>query len=172
VLPEARVTRAVDADVFTVPRRLKPAALPAAGRPLPVRGVTASAGAEPERIIDGAIGTVWLSPELQVGGEQVIADLGETGQIGGLELDLGRYTFAYPRMVSIEVSDDAAAWREVWRGDAATTALRGALISPATVPLRFTFAAATGRYVRVTQLDEAPQPWAIAELVVLGPPSP
>ena len=172
VLPGAPVAHAADADIFTVARHASPPVLPAAGPALPVREVTASSGDDPARAVDGSIATVWITKDEQAGGEQVTADIGATAPVAGVELDLGRYTFAYPRMVSIEVSDDAVAWQEVWRGDVATAALRGALVSPSIVPVRFTFATVPARFVRITQLHETEQPWAIAELHVLGPSPP
>ena len=172
VLPAARVEHTADADVFHVPRH-PPTPLPAApGRSLPVRAVVVtSVERDAGFIADGRVGTVWTTVELQTGGEQVTADLGAPTLVSALELAQGKYSFAYPRTLGIEVSDDGASWREVWRGDAATLALRGALAKPAIVPLRVNFDATTARYLRLTQHGQAKQPWAIAELRVFGPPS-
>ena len=170
VLPAARTAHTATADVFIVPRHPPtPADTGPSGPALPVRAIVASVEREARFIADGRVGTVWTTVELQAGGEQVTADLGTATAISALELNQGRYSFAYPRIVGIEVSDDGAVWREVWRGDTATAALRGALAAPATMPVRFDFDDTTGRYVRITQHGQAKQPWAIAELAVFGP---
>ncbi len=170
VLPAARTAHTAHADVFIVPRHPPTLAdTGPSGPALPVRAIVASVEREAGFIADGRIGTVWATVELQAGGEQVTADLGTATALSALELSQGRYSFAYPRIVGIEVSDDGAAWREVWRGDTATAALRGALAAPATMPVRFDFDDTTGRYVRITQHGQAKQPWAIAELAVFGP---
>ena len=118
--------------------------------------------------VDGDLGTAWQTPAPQAGGEQVHLDLGEPRLVSGLELRLGKFTFAYPRRVLVELSGDGTTWREVWHGDAATAALEAALRTPAAVPVRFDFPPAPARYVRITQEGASTHPWAVAELAVLG----
>jgi hypothetical protein len=114
--------------------------------------------------------TAWLTPTPQAGGEHLVVDLGQPQTVSGVRLELGRMAFAYPRDLAIDHSADGTTWIPAWRGDPTLPVLRAALASPATVPLHIDFAAVTARYVRVTALAAASQPWAVAELAVLGPP--
>ena len=140
--------------------------------PLPISGVAASNGAEVGRAIDGALTTAWNTPGPQAGGEQVRVDLGEPRLISGVVLRIGRFVFAYPRRLRVEVSGDGATWIEVWRGEVATAALAAALAAPAAVPIRVAVPPVSARYLRITQEGTSDHPWAIAELAVLGPAAP
>jgi hypothetical protein len=170
-IPGAQVSRVDGVDLVAVPRHPVPPA-PPRGPPLPISAVAASDGVGAGRAIDGALATAWQTPGPQAGGEQVRVDLGELRRIGGVELRIGRFVFAYPRGLLVEVSADGTAWAEVWRGEVATEALRGALASPAAVPVWLAVPPVSARYLRLTQEGSSAHPWAIAELVVLGPAVP
>lgn len=170
-LPGAQVSDVEGVDLIAVPRRPVPPA-PPRGPPLPVSSIAASDGADAGHAIDGALATAWQTRRPQAGGEQVRLDLGEPRLVAGLELRIGRFVFAYPRRLLVEVSADGTGWTEAWRGDAAPAALLGALAAPAAVPIRIAVSPVSARYLRLTQEGSSAHPWAIAELAVLGPAAP
>ena len=154
--------------VVTIPRARLDSVIEGVPAALPIVGLTASSG-NPERARDGDPRTAWQTASPQAGGEQLVVDLGEVRQVGRIELSLGPMVFAYPRDLVVQVSTDGVAWTEAWHGDTTVVAMRAALASPAEVPMRLDVAATSARYVRLTQLGTALQPWAVAELVVRAP---
>jgi hypothetical protein len=170
-VPGTQASHVDGVDLVAVPRRQVPPAAPR-GPSLPISNVTASVGAETGRAIDGALATAWQTPGPQAGGEQVRVDLGDLRRIAGVELQVGRFVFAYPRRLLVEVSADGTAWSEVWRGEVATAALAAARAAPAAVPILFAVPTVAARYLRLTQEGASAHPWAIAELAVLGPALP
>jgi hypothetical protein len=171
-VPGATATRVGDDAVIHVPAQPQPGDSTADVRSsLAVRSVSASTRPDDAvKTIDGDLVTAWLTPTPQAGGEHLVVDLGQPQTVSGVRLELGRMAFAYPRDLAIDHSADGTTWIPAWRGDPTLPVLRAALASPATVPLHIDFAAVTARYVRVTALAAASQPWAVAELAVLGPP--
>jgi hypothetical protein len=167
-VPGSQASRLDGVDLIAVPRHPVPPA-PSIGPPLRIAAVTASDGVDAGAATDKDPSTAWRTPGPQAGGEYVRVDLGESRLIGGVELRIGRFVFAYPRRLRIEVSADGRAWTDAWRGEVATAALRGALAAPAAVPLRLAVGPVSARYLRLTQEGSSAHPWAIAELAVLGP---
>lgn len=166
-VPEASASRIDGLDVIAIPRRPVPPA-PPARPPLPIVAVAASANPDHAALAtDGQLATAWRTVGPQTGGEQVRVDLGGPRRFAGIELRLGRFSFAYPRRLRIETSSDGASWAAIWEGDTAVAALRGALDAPAAVPLRLDVVPVSARYIRLTQAGRSAHPWAIAELAVL-----
>jgi len=97
-------------------------------------------------------------------------DLGAVRTVSGLDLMLGPFGEDFPRGLEIDVSDNAAEWRTVWEGGSAGLAFAGAFEAPLEVPLRYRFAPASARYIRMrlTKNDDTYY-WSIAEMKVLGP---
>jgi hypothetical protein len=170
-VPGAAVSRVGSDTVISVPARPAPDGSTAGlRRLLAVSGVSASTRPDDAaKTIDGDLVTAWQTAAPQAGGEHLVVDLGQPQTVTGMRLELGRAAFAYPRGLAIDYSVDGTSWIPAWRGDPTLAALRGALTSPATVPLQIDFAASPVRYLRVTAVSAAPQPWAVAELAVLGP---
>ena len=121
------------------------------------------------RLADGRIESAWGPGTPQDGSEEVVADLGSVQPIGTIVLEMGAYSFGFPRDLAIDLSTDGQQWQTVWRGDAAVGTVRAALADPGVVPLTFELDRASGRFVRLRQLGRDPLvPWWIAELRVHG----
>ena len=152
--------------------RLQPAAAepsPAEGPPLPIASVLASTGVKVDLMIDGDVTTRWTTGAPQRGGEWVMADLGSPQAIGAIEMLMGTSPSDYPRGLSIETSDDASTWAEVFRGSVAARAVRGAMDDPRALPVLVPVNG-RGRYVRLTQLGRDEELWwSVPELRVRAP---
>ena len=148
-------------------------AMPATGPRLPITSVIASAGlAWLPQMTDSSIETSWASNAPQRGGEWVFADLGKPRAVETVTMRLGRFANDYPRRLQVDVSDDAARWKAVFRGSASGLTVAGALADPATLPIQVPIDARC-RYIRLTQTGRDRQMfWSIAELSVQGSPGP
>jgi hypothetical protein len=138
-------------------------------KPLPIRGLTSPA--QPENLthmLDGNRITAWTPGLHQEGDEQFTADLGEAVTVGGIVLALGGYSGQYPREVAIDLSIDGQSWSEAWRGACATRSLSAALRDPRNIGLWFPLPAARARYVRMRQVGQSKEPWAVAEFTVVA----
>lgn len=157
-------------EVFLLPRRNTPHERLRDDRRLPIATVTSVINpAELIRTIDGDPRTAWSSPDAQRGNEEVVADLGTAADVDGIQLALGGHTVAYPRLLAVDLSLDAGTWTEVWRGTTAAASVATAIEDPRNVAVPFSFAPQRARYVRLRQLGQSDEPWAIAELRVLAP---
>jgi hypothetical protein len=112
--------------------------------------------------------TGWTTSVPQAGGEEVVVDLGASAMVEGVALGLGGYVGDYPRLLAIELSDDAQNWNERWRGATATRAVSAALRDPLNLTVYFPFASSRARYIRLRQLGSSRQSWSIAQLTVIG----
>jgi hypothetical protein len=111
--------------------------------------------------------TAWSPGAVQEGGEEVLVDLGSVQNVGAVVLEMGSYSFGFPRELAIEVSTDGRQWQTVWRGETSVRTVRAALIDPGTVPVTFELGATSGRFVRLRQMGKDPVvPWWIAELKI------
>jgi|KBSMisStaDraftv2_1062788.scaffolds.fasta_scaffold16291_3 F5/8 type C domain len=156
-------------DSMIVPvRRLQPVAL---GARLPIAAAHASVhGGDAGRMLDDDPVTAWGTEVGQAGGEEVVVDLGSDRAIGAIVLDMGAYSFGYPRALEIDVSRDRADWLSVWGGEPAVLAVRGAVQDPGTAPIILDLGRTTGRYVRLTQTGAEPGiPWWIAGIHIHAP---
>jgi hypothetical protein len=119
------------------------------------------------RLTDGQVETAWSPGAVQEGGEEVLVDLGSVQNVGAVVLEMGSYSFGFPRELAIEVSTDGRQWQTVWRGETSVRTVRAALIDPGTVPVTFELGATSGRFVRLRQMGKDPVvPWWIAELKI------
>jgi len=116
--------------------------------------------------IDGNMKTAWLPPTSQDGTEQLVFDLGQRNEVGGVVLATTKTEF--PRGISIELSLDQANWIQVWHGDATAKAVATAIEDPRFMRMRFEFPRTYTRYVRVRQTARAPLPWVVFEAQVLA----
>ena len=97
-------------------------------------------------------------------------DLGSDRGIGAVVLEMGAYSFGYPRSLEIDVSRDRADWVPVWGGEPAVLAVRGAVQDPGTAPITIDLGRTRGRYIRLTQTGaESGIPWWIAGIHVHAP---
>jgi len=139
-----------------------------AGRPLPVRGV--AAGHTPidlAALIDGDRRTRWDSGAPQDGRESITIDLGAPQRLSAMTLALGPYYADFPRLLSIDTSDDLHEWTERWSGRTGAKAVSAAIADARLVPLTITFPSAVARYVRLRQLGaDKTYHWSISELSV------
>jgi hypothetical protein len=127
------------------------------------RAIDASAVSDDNRL------SRWLSATPQRGSESITVDLSAVRRIDGIVLSQGAFVQDYPRALQIETSEDSREWTTVWSGRGAARAVAGALKDPAMVPLSFTFAPASARWIRLRQLGRhSIAPWSIAELRVYG----
>jgi hypothetical protein len=136
------------------------------GPPRKVASVRASFnGALVDRMLDGDVQSRWDSG-LQMPGQEVVIDLGSTQQVSLISLGLGPYTTDYPRLLSVEVSDDERTWSEVWKGPTAARSLLASAHDPKMAAVRFDVDR-RARWIRLRQLGSDPVYfWSIAELSI------
>jgi hypothetical protein len=134
---------------------------------VPVQSIAANTAPElAARMIDSDMGTAWLPPTPQDGTEEVVLDLGQRSEIGGVMLATTRTEF--PRGLAIDLSLDRINWVTVRQGDATALAVATAIADPRFLRMRFEFARTYARYVRVRQTAQAPVPWVVFEARVLA----
>ena len=141
----------------------------ASGATLPIAEVRPNVNSDKASLMtDGDRTTRWESGP-QTERTAIDIDLSAVHTVTGVELSLGPFVADFPRALLIEVSDEGQAWREVWRGGSAGLAFSGAFDAPREVPMRYRFAPATTRFLRLrlTASDETYY-WSVAELKVLG----
>jgi hypothetical protein len=150
-----------------------PTPLPAVGPTIRIAVVHASLHQEDaRRMLDEDLTTAWGTGFAQVGGEVVTADLGISQPVGAIVLEMGAYAFGFPRQLTVDVSEDGAAWRSVWQGGLSVQTVRAGIQVPYVVPITIELPEAAGRYVRLTQTGAEPGiPWWIATLRVNAPPT-
>jgi len=138
------------------------------GRALSIREATA--GHTPidlAPLTDGDRLTRWDSGAPQNGSETVTIDLGASQQVSAVTLALGPYHADFPRLLSIDTSNDLDGWTTQWSGRSGAKAVAAAVTDARLVPLTVVFSPVAARYVRLRQLgaDKAYH-WSIAELSV------
>jgi hypothetical protein len=120
------------------------------------------------RLQDGDLLTRWESGP-QVGTEALLIDLGTPRQVSAVDMRLGPFGADFPRELVVEVSDDALAWTEVWRGSTARMAFRAGVTQVGRTPLVFDIGDRTTRYIRLRQVGrDDTYYWSIAELEIRG----
>jgi glucosylceramidase len=117
---------------------------------------TASTPADAANAIDDDATTRWTSAASQAPGQWLQVDLGSTQTIRRVVLDTGADRGDYPRGYTLETSTDGSTW---------TTRSSGTGSGQLTT---IDFAAATARYVRVTQTGSSGSWWSVADLRVYG----
>ena len=140
------------------------------GRPLPIYAVAAG-GLVLDRALltDGDGWTRWDSGSPQQGVETMTIDLGSIQRVDGLTLAIGPYLGDFPRVLSIELSDDQQSWTMGWSGRCGAKAVAGAVRDPRMVPLTFGFPPGSARWIRLRELGTDPvYHWSIADLTVFG----
>lgn len=160
-------------DVFLLPAAPRGRTrLPDASRELPIAALDASVGADQlQGLRDHDRRTAWVTDGPQRGSEHVTVTLAAPAEVSGVVLALGQYTLHFPRWLAISVSDDGATWQPVWDGPLGARAVAAALDDPLEVRIPLEFPAVRARYVRLTQTSRSLEhEWAIAELIVVGPP--
>jgi hypothetical protein len=120
-------------------------------------------------MLDGDLSTRWESGP-QSEGTAIVIDLGVDRSVDAIELKLGPFFEDFARSLSIEASEDAKAWREVWRGGSARLAFLAGIDAPSELPLRYELSPpATTRYLRLRLLsNDETFYWSIAEMKVYG----
>lgn len=120
-------------------------------------------------MLDGDLSTRWESGP-QSEGTAIVIDLGTDRSVDTVELKLGPFFEDFARALSIEASEDAKAWREVWRGGSARLAFVAGIEAPSELPLRYELSPpTTTRYLRLRLLsNDETFYWSIAELTVYG----
>jgi hypothetical protein len=159
-----------DYTVYVVPKSDERPQLPVFSSPaLPVASVNAShSNDRAGRMIDGDPVSRWDTAGPQMPNTVVTIDLGATRQVEGVETLIGGYLADFPRILTIEVSNDGATWQSAWQGQPALMTYLSALELPRTVPLRFPLNR-QARFVRMLQTGSDPVfYWSIAELHVYG----
>jgi F5/8 type C domain len=134
---------------------------------VPIRAIDANSAPDRARsAIDGDPATAWLPPTAQDGTEQLVLDLGQRSEVGGVVLATTKTEF--PRALTIELSLDQGSWVPVWHGDATAKAVATAIQDPRFMRMQFEFERTHTRYVRVRQTAQAPLPWVVFEAQVLA----
>lgn len=142
------------------------------GAPIGLAGVHASLkGGDVGRMLDGDVRTAWGTGLPQIGGEEVMLDLGSEHPIGAVVLDMGAFSFGHPRLLDVELSSDGRTWRRAWSGETSVLAVRGAIAQPERAPLTIGIdGGQTARYIRLRQNGNEPGiPWWIADVRVHAP---
>jgi hypothetical protein len=140
------------------------------GVPLTLAEVTPNTNAHfLKYMFDRDLATRWESGP-QSEGTAIVIDLGADRSVDAIELKLGPFFEDFARALSIEASEDAKAWREVWRGGSARLAFLAGIDAPSELPLRYELSPpATTRYLRLRLLsNDETFYWSIAELAVYG----
>jgi hypothetical protein len=122
-------------------------------------------------MVDGNLVTWWSSLNAQRGDESFTADLEQVFQIGGVTLGMGRSATGFPRELAVDVSLDGTQWTEAWHGETAAQTVAAAIDDPIGATVSLPFAAQRGRYIRLRQLGQSIQPWAVAEFRVITAPT-
>jgi hypothetical protein len=155
--------------ITTIPAAARADLVPT-GRPLPIHAVTAGG-----RVIDRALltdddgWTRWDSGAPQRGTETMTIDLGSLQRVDGVTLAIGAYLGDFPRLLSIELSDNLQSWTTTWSGPSGAKAVAGAVRDPRMVPLTFGFPPTSARWIRLRQLGADPTfHWSIADMTVFG----
>jgi len=121
-------------------------------------------------MLDNDLATAWGTEVGQAGGEEITIDLGSPQAVGAIVMEMGAYSFGYPRGLEIDVSADRSNWTPVWGGEPAVLAVRGAVQDPGASPIVVDVGRAAGQYVRLRQTGAEPGiPWWIAGLRVHAP---
>jgi hypothetical protein len=168
--PRAQVVCSDDRQVlFRLSPLLSPMKAPSSARPLKIATVRANVHeADLQYMMDNDRTTRW---ETGPQSDSIVMDidLGETKSVAAVETTLGPYVADFPRLLSIQVLGDGAAWKEIFRGSAAGAAFAGAIESPKDVPVTLAFPPVKARYVRLRLLsNDEKYYWSVAELRVLG----
>jgi hypothetical protein len=147
---------------------VRPMHQPALGDRLGIASVSASLHeADTSRMLDGDVTTAWGTEIGQVGGEEIVVDLAAVHDVGAIVLEMGAYSFGFPRALEIDVSSDRSEWTPVWGGEPAVVTVRGALQSPDIAPIVLDLGRTSGRYLKLRQTGAEPGiPWWVAELKV------
>ncbi len=151
-------------------REARPADPVPAGRPLRIREVKlGDAPLALAPLTDGDGATRWDSNAPQDGSETITIDLGSPSPLNAVMLAIGPYHADFPRLLTVEVSDDLRSWTVQWRGRCGAKAVAAAVKDARLVPLTVSFPPATARYVRLRQVGaDSFYHWSIAELAVYG----
>jgi hypothetical protein len=154
-------------DVLLLPRENAARRPDHAQAHVPIRSVVANSASDRAGwVIDGDPTTAWLPPTAQDGTEQLVLDLGQRSEVGGVVLATTKTEF--PRGIAIDLSLDQGAWTTVWQGDATATAVATAIEDPRFMRTPFEFRRTYTRYIRVRQTAQAPIPWVVFEAQVLA----
>lgn len=143
---------------------------PVSAGAVPVQSVRASHHPEDvRRMLDGTVATAWGSGVPQVGGEEVVLDLGQRRDVSMLVLQMGSYAFGHANALEVSVSADDVTWTTVFEGPLGVRAVRAAVQHPETVPITIPLTPASARFVRLRQTGAEPGiPWWIGEISVYG----
>jgi hypothetical protein len=93
----------------------------------------------------------------------LIVDLKRSQRVRGIEVRTRSVLHLIPDDLMVQVSNDGTVWRTVFDGRPGGIALRGALASPLTIPLRLDLGDVEARYLRI----DTP---AFTDCVVYRPP--
>jgi F5/8 type C domain len=169
---DAEIVHRSDAfTAFRLPRSKTTYALPKfSGHPLSISGVRASRFQDlVPNMTDGNRVTRWSTGGPQEPGNEVTVDLGSVQHVEGLELQLAGYDADFPRLLTIDLSEDGTTWSQAWSGPTAFIAYLAALEDPLNLPLRIAFTQSPARFIRMRQSGRDPiYYWTITELRVYG----
>jgi hypothetical protein len=140
------------------------------GAPLTIRGLESNVGRElVGRMVDGNVRTEWNSRRTQIGGEQVVLDLGSDHRITAVRMTFGPFFYDYPRRLSIDCAADGADWQPCFSGSISRFLFRGMLADPRSATAAIPLERDHVRRLRLTETAVEPlNGWSIAELAVLG----
>lgn len=137
------------------------------GEPIPIKSLDAfPSQPHTPRAVDGDFRTRW-SGGVQRASADFTIELERPQRVGQLVVYLGQFWTDFPQRLSIEISEDHAAWRSVFDGPTALQAYYGALRHPKEAPLVFPLEQNGVRFIRMKQLGWGTHDWSIAEVQVL-----
>ncbi|MBI3075367.1 MAG: discoidin domain-containing protein, partial [Deltaproteobacteria bacterium] len=121
-------------------------------------------------LLDGRQDTRWESETVQRPDQWVALDLGQAQRVAGLRLALGAEVLAYPRALRVEASLNGSSWQTAMEPIEPVPPLIAYARRPRPLTLVVLFPELRTRWVRLTQLGQAPaRPWGMAEIELLPP---
>lgn len=161
-------------SVFRLRREAGTASPSVDGQALPIASIAASLYQDRVGLMtDGDRVTRWHTGGPQDPTNEITVDLGTARDVRGVVMTIAGFVADFPRQLTIDTSLDGTAWMPAWSGGTALLAFSAALEQPLEVPLPFPFEPRPARFVRLRQTGtERIYYWSIAELRIMGRPSP
>jgi hypothetical protein len=134
-LPDARpIGSTADGTLFELPKRAAPPA--DVGPPLRIAAVRTSANpALASKMLDGDLTTRWSTGRPQEAGDVITIVFDREVAVSRIEMDLGQFSYDFPRRIEIATSTAAGAGQVVWANGMTGAAMAASLADRERMPL-------------------------------------